>query len=88
MADYEKISPLPYTSPVVDKNGVLTQQAVSFFETIANRALIIGSGSPEGAVSALKGSEYMDETGTTGNIKWIKKFNDVCGDSSLGWILQ
>ena len=87
MADYEKISPLPYTSPVVDKNGILTQQAQSFFETVSNRSLIIGIGSPEGAVEASKGAEYMDETGTTGTIKWIKKFNHDGGDATLGWIL-
>ena len=88
MADIEKISPLPYTSPIVDKNGILTQQAQQFFEVIYNRALIFGTGSPEGVVSAQKGAEYMDELGTTGSIKWIKKNNDIGGDESKGWILQ
>lgn len=88
MADFQKISPLPYTSPIVDKNGTLTPQAQDFFEVIYQRALIFGSGSPEGQIEAQKGAEYMDETGGTGTIKWIKKFNDVDGDASLGWILQ
>ena len=86
MADIEKLIPLPYTTPIVDSNGVLTQQAQSFFETIANRALVIGSGSPDGIVSASKGAEYMDENGAPGAIKWIKKFNEVGGDASLGWV--
>ena len=88
MADFEKINPLPYTSPIVDKNGILTVQAQSFFETITNRALIFGTGSPEGLVSAQKGAEYMDEAGSTGTIKWIKRNSDIGGDDRFGWILQ
>ena len=79
---------MPYTTPIVDKNGVLTQQAQSFFEIIYNRALIIGKGSPEDAVEAQKGAEYMDENGVAGAIKWIKQFDSVGGDAKKGWTPQ
>lgn len=88
MADIQKITPLPYTTPIVGQNGVLTQQAQAFFEVLYNRALAIGVGSPEDVVEAQKGAEYMDETGTTGSIKWIKKFDAIGGDARKGWILQ
>ncbi len=54
---------------------------------VNDRSLVFGTGSPEGVVTAKKGREYMDETGTAGNIKYIKKFDDVAGDKTLGWIL-
>lgn len=88
MAEIQKISPLPYTTPIVDKNGILTQQAQSFFEVIYNRALIFGTGSPEDFVSAQKGAEYMDEAGVAGAIKWIKQFDSIGGDDKKGWTLQ
>jgi hypothetical protein len=47
---------------------------------------LIGTGSPEGVVEAQQGVEYMDETGTTGSVKWIKQLADISGDKSQGWV--
>ena len=62
-----------------------------FLNAITNqvneRSLLLGSGSPDGVVEAVKGREYMDEAGTASTIKYIKKFDDVAGDKTLGWIL-
>lgn len=49
--------------------------------------IITGTGSPEGAVSALQRKLYMDETGAAGSILYIKRDADIAGDRTLGWIL-
>ena len=54
---------------------------------MTNLDLIVGTGSPEGAVEAFVGREYMDDAGTAGSIKYIKRDADVAGDKSKGWIL-
>ena len=52
------------------------------------QSLIIDTGSPEGVIEAEQGARYMDDTGTTGNILYIKRdADDGAGDKSKGWIL-
>ena len=75
------------TKPIIQENRVMEFQFRTFVLEVQQRGLIIGTGSPEGVVEANQGQEYMDDTGTAGNIKYIKKFADVGGDRTLGWIL-
>ena len=83
-----KISSISLDRPIVEQDGSLTVQSREFFSTITQRSLIIGTGSPEGAVPAFQGSIYMDDAGTTGAILYIKRDNtDGAGDDSNGWIL-
>ena len=56
-------------------------------DEVNNRSLLFGTGSPEGVVEAVKGREYMDESGTASAIKYIKKSDDIAGNKTLGWIL-
>lgn len=79
-----KINP---TSKIVNKDGRPLRQLQDFLLDVANTSLIIGTGSPEGIIEATQGREYMDDAGTAGAIKYIKKDADVSGDRSLGWIL-
>ena len=51
------------------------------------RSFLFGNGSPESNVEAVKGREYMDESGTAGNIMYVKQSDDVAGNKTLGWIL-
>ena len=81
-----RITGLPVTRPITS-NGILTQEARSYFRVITERALIIGSGSPEGLVEAEKGTTYMDEDATTGSIMYIKKLDEISGDRASGWEL-
>lgn len=80
----KKINPV---QPIVDKNGVATRQLQDFFLEVERESLIIGTGSPEGVVSASKGQEYMDDSGIAGSIKYIKRDADIAGDRTKGWIL-
>ena len=74
--------------PIIESDGSLTSQSRVFFREIWTQSLIIGTGSPEGVVEAEIGASYMDDAGTTGNIKYIKRdADDGLGDKSKGWIL-
>lgn len=81
------ITRLNATAPIIDDEGYPLQQFRVFLLQVQERGLIIGTGSPEGVVEAEQGVEYMDDTGTAGSIKYIKRDANVGGDKSLGWIL-
>ena len=85
MAEYV-IVPNP-TRPIANESGIATQEFRVWIQTISNRSLIIGSGSPEGVIIAPIGSEYMNSAGTASSIKYIKRDSDIAGDKSQGWIL-
>lgn len=79
-----KVNP---TVTVVDKTGRPTRQLQNFLFEVAETSIITGDGTPEGSVEAGQARLYMDTSGTTGAILYIKKDADVGGDRSLGWIL-
>lgn len=73
--------------PVVDQKGYMTASFRAFTTQVAKTAIMSGSGSPEGVVSAESTQEYMDTAGIAGAIKYIKQVDHVGGDTTLGWIL-
>ena len=85
------ITQININKPIVEVNGTMTSQSRKFFRAVMDRALIIGTGSPEGVVPALQGASYMDDAGTAGNIFYLKRDNDdgvlPTPDKSKGWIL-
>ena len=85
------IEEISFDRPIVESDGSLTLQSRTFFRAIINQALIVGTGSPEAIVEANQGAIYMDDTGTTGNILYIKRDNDdgigPIPDKTKGWIL-
>lgn len=81
-----RVTGLPVTRPITS-DGILTQEARSYFRVITERALIIGTGSPEGAVEAEKGATYMDDSASMGSILYIKKQDEISGDRASGWVL-
>jgi len=77
----------PETRRIVDIDGLATDELNDFFEIITDYALIIGTGSPEGVITAPQGASYMNDAGTAGNLMWRKRDNDDgLGDASKGWI--
>ncbi|ANJ65521.1 putative head completion protein [Pseudoalteromonas virus vB_PspP-H6/1] len=82
-----RITNLPTTRAIIDSRGVLTQEARSYFGVLTNRAMIIGEGSPEGLTEADQGALYMDSTGSTGAVLYVKQQQSITGDRALGWIL-
>jgi hypothetical protein len=83
----DRITEISFDRPVVEDDGSLTLQSRTFFKAIVNQSLIIGTGSPEGVVEAEQGASYMDDTGTAGSIKYIKRDDNIGADKSQGWIL-
>ena len=81
------ITPPDANRPILDGDGTMEQSFRSWASSLTRLALIIGTGSPEGVVTALQGSQYMDDAGTTGVIKYIKRDDNVGGDTSQGWVL-
>ena len=63
-----------------------SQRFVYWANLVTELDPLSGVGSPEGVVEAKQKRLYMDETGTTGNILYIKRDADIAGDRSRGWI--
>ena len=80
------IQPEP-SVPIVKQDGTMEEPFRLFTRDVAKLSLIIGTGSPEGVVSAEVGQEYMDDAGTASAIKYIKRDADIGGDTTKGWIL-
>jgi hypothetical protein len=82
-----RVTPPTATRPIVDDKGEQVQEFYTWCKVISDRSLIVGTGSPETAVEAPQGAEYMDDTGTASSIKYIKRDADIAGDATKGWIL-
>ena len=81
------ITPPDANRSILNDDGTMEQSFRSWTYNVTRLSLIIGTGSPEGVVSALQGSQYMDDAGTAGAIKYIKRDDNIGGDTSQGWIL-
>lgn len=82
-----KVTPPTTTRPIIDERGEMVQEMRAWTQIINDQSLIIGTGSPESVVEAPQGASYMDDAGTTGSIKYIKRDADIGGDKTQGWIL-
>lgn len=74
---------LDQNTPVVDKEGKPLQKLSIFGEECGALEILSGIGSPDGVVKSKMKRLYMDET--TGQL-YIKRVNDVGGDTSMGWV--
>lgn len=81
------ITPPDANRSILNDDGTMEQSFRSWTYNVTRLSLIIGTGSPEGVVSALQGSQYMDDAGTAGAIKYIKRDDNIGGDTSQGWVL-
>ena len=82
-----KIPEISDRRPIVESDGSLTLQSRTYFRVLSDRALIIGEGSPEGAVPAVQGASYLDEIGSLGSVFYLKQVADIAGDPLTGWVL-
>jgi hypothetical protein len=73
--------------PIINEDGLMTQQFWLFILQVSKNQPIVGTGTPEGFVEATQTQFYMDDSGTAGNILYIKRDNDISGDRKKGWIL-
>lgn len=82
-----QVNPLSRSVKVVDSNGRPTQDLNFFSEAVAKLPVLAGVGSPEGVVEATQTRLYMDTSGSSGSILYIKREADIGGDKAQGWIL-
>jgi hypothetical protein len=47
---------------------------------------LLGEGDPEGIVDAIQGQIFIDTTGASGSILYVKKLAAIGGDDTQGWI--
>ena len=80
------INQLGASNLITDKEGRMTQNMRVFTTQVTESALIIGAGSPETVVPANQGRFYMDETGLTGSVFFIKQLTGIGGDNKQGWV--
>ena len=73
-------------TPIVDGEGVMDDVYQRWVTQITALDLIIGTGSPEGVIEATVGRAYMDNTGATGSLLYMKRDADIGGDRTQGWI--
>lgn len=69
--------------PLVDDKGLATD---IFRQWIITRDPLVGAGSPEGVVTAPQFRFYIDSSGSTGSLLYIKIQPDIAGDKSQGWV--
>lgn len=79
-------APLNKAVPLLDENRRMTNRTQDFFNELYKQIPIRGTGSPEGVVQAEQFQKYIDTTGASGSIEYIKRDTDVAGDTSKGWI--
>lgn len=80
------IAPINPNYPIVTKSGMMSKLFRLFVQQISDEGLIIGTGAPEGLLEARQGRQYMDDSGITGSILYIKKLDDISGDRTKGWV--
>ena len=79
------LPPTP-VNPIVTQDGRMNQEFLLWTQNVS-QGLIIGTGSPEGVVQSGQGALYMDSSGTSGSILYVKRDSDVGGNSAKGWVL-
>jgi hypothetical protein len=76
-----------HSFPIVDATARTTPAFQKWMAGVDLGTPILGIGSPEGVQDAPQFSLYIDKTGTTGSILFIKMQPSIAGDTKQGWIL-
>jgi hypothetical protein len=88
VADNRRLAQPSSTRPLLNEDLSPSAQFNTWLKIITGQSMIIGTGSPEGVVSAIQTSFYMDEAGITEAVLYIKRdADDGLGDTTKGWIL-
>jgi len=70
----------------ITQDDLMTDAFQRWMSQVSRLDLIIGTGSPEGVIEATVGRDYLDTTGTTGAVKFVKQLADIGGDRKQGWV--
>ena len=78
------IAPNP-TQPVVESTGQMTQQFRDWTQQINELDFLVGTGSPEGVITAGQYKLYIDEAVPLSPVQYRKMLPDIGGDITQGW---
>lgn len=78
------VPPSPVISPI-DEQGNMESSFRAFTQKIALRAMIIGSGNPEGLIQGEQGAMFLDSDASVGDVLYVKRLSDISGDKTKGW---
>ena len=78
---------LDHNLSIVNSSGAPSDSFRFWAAHVSRNMPVIGEGSPEGVVSALKYSLYIDESNPLTPIQYRKMLDSVSGDKLKGWAL-
>lgn len=77
----------PHPGLAIVDEGHMELHFQTWTQQLTELEIVGGSGSPEGTVSAKQKTLYMDVSGATGSVLYIKRLPDIDGDDTMGWRL-
>lgn len=77
----------PVPSQPITNDGMMLQSYMLWTQAVTKLQPIVGTGSPEGVVTADQFSFYINSAGATGSILWCKMIPLIGSDRSKGWVL-
>lgn len=72
--------------PIVHEDGTMTEAFRSYMAELGYALPLVGAGTPEASVEANQFSTYINSTGASGTLMYVKKLTDIGGDKTKGWI--
>lgn len=76
----------PQNDDIVDGTRP-TQKFAQWLGLVTALEPIVGTGSPEDVQEARQKRFYIDDSGSTGTVLYVKIQDDIGGDRTKGWIL-
>lgn len=81
------INQLNNSNPVVEEDGRMIRRFADWTKAVTRLDPFFGEGSPEEVVEAEQFRFYVDTTGASGAVLYVKRDSDIDGDKTQGWIL-
>lgn len=82
-----QVNPISRSDKAVDAQGRPTEKFNLFTEAVSQLVVSVGTGSPNGVLSAFQGKLYIDLSGGSGSVLYVKQVDSVGSDRTLGWVL-
>ena len=83
-----QVAPITGVTPITEATRQMTARFRKWVTDITNLQIAESTGSPEGVLSAKASKLYRDTSATNpGTDLYIKRFDEVSGDKTLGWEL-
>ena len=81
-----KVTEPAFHLPIVGEDFKQLQEFNSWVGEVTRAIPLVGTGTPEGSVSAVIGQLYVDTTGSSGSVLYVKQLSGIGGDDTQGWV--